>query len=134
MTEEDDHWRQLFDTYRLQVIQAGFGAWDEAAWAEGRPDEPQEVGARFERYAWNFVEMLICLEAGTVDGLVRSLGDRVRTRDGSPVTAVDVLADDGTLEPLSSEFEREGLIDAFAALNRMLFSPGEPEPQEAVSI
>jgi hypothetical protein len=47
---------------------------------------------------------------------------------------VNVLADDGTLEPLSSAFEREGLVEAFAALNRMLFSPEEPEPQETVGV
>lgn len=149
MAETDDDWRELFETYRYEVIRAGFGAWDEAAFADEDPDEradelgdlyrpelsglapdgQEDVSERFERYARRFVKMLNCLEAGTVERLVDQLGDRVRTRDGGPVTTVVVRSGDREIERLGDRYRYEGLVATFLALNEILFSSDEPEPQ-----
>lgn len=152
MAETDDDWRELFETYRLEVIRAGFGAWDEAAFVNDDPDEAPEawdafpkpvlldlgdegrghVSEQFERYAKRFVKMLSCLEAQSVDRLVRDLGELVRTRDGEPVATVLVQTADGKAEALERHSRHEGLVAAFQALNETLFSPGDPEPLETL--
>ena len=148
MAETDDDWRDLFETYRIEVIRAGFGAWDEAAFANDDPDEEPaawddfrkpvfidlgderggHVSEQFERYAKRFVRMLNCLEAQTTDRIVRDLGELVRTRDGEPGAAVLVQTADGEVEALGIRYEHEELVAAFEALNETLFSPGDPEP------
>lgn len=148
MAETDDDWRELFETYRIEVIRAGFGAWDEAAFANDDPDEepaawddfrkpvfidlgddrPGHISERFERYAKRFVKMLSCLEAETVDRLIRDLGELIRTRNGEPVATVVIQNADGEAVTLGTRYQHEGLVAAFQALNETLFSPGDPAP------
>lgn len=147
MAETESDWQELFETYRYEVIRAGFGAWDEAAFADDTPNETERrrtadifdfrsdgdggVSARFERYATAFVQMVACLERGTVERLVGELGERVRTRDGGTVTAVFVRSDEMDDEVLGDRYAYEGIVEIFSELNETLFAPDGPEPQAA---
>ncbi|MFN3352946.1 MAG: hypothetical protein ACK4Z5_04995 [Brevundimonas sp.] len=144
MADTPADWQELFDAYRYEVIRAGFGSWDEAAFANDVPDDEaswkpedavgaftrdDDVSARFERYARAFVRMLACLEGETLRRLLTELGDRVRTRDGLPVTRVIVRSEAGEYEVLSDRYAHEGLIQTFTDLNEKLFAPEDPEPR-----
>lgn len=143
MAETQADWQELFDVYRSEVIRAGFASWDEAAYANDTADDEAglrwadrtefigregDVSARFERYARAFVKMVGCLERETVQRLVADLGERVRTRDGLPVTTVVIRSEEGADEVLGDRYAYEGLAQTFLRLNETLFAPEDPDP------
>lgn len=145
LAETEADWQELFEAYRYQVILAGFGPWDEAAFANDTPDETESwrsadvfglsgdrggaISARFERYANDFVMMLVGLERETVERLSGELGERVRTRDGTPVTTVIVRFGGSDSEVLGDKYSYDGLVQTFVELNETLFAPDGPEPE-----
>ncbi len=98
---------------------------DRFFWPRGGPDD---ASTRFERYANRFVRMLKALEAGTIDGLLSDLGERIRTQEGKGVSVVFIRNGDGELEQLDGRYRHEGLVEAFMALNETLFAPEDPQP------
>lgn len=131
MAESEAEWRDLFETYRLEVIRAGFGVWDEAA--AQAASEAEGIRERFQDYAGNFLKMLGCLNAGTGHDLLRQLGDRISTRDGAPVMEAVIEREGGDVHWIGKGASRPDLVAMFEVLNRMLFGPAAPEkpdPQE----
>ncbi|MNV27457.1 hypothetical protein D3C71_1186080 [compost metagenome] len=123
MDYTDEEWRDLFASYRLEVVRAGFGDWDRLACAEPTEQSPR---AAFRRYARDFVYLLKARGQENRANLISRLGELVRDREGRPVSDVRIVSADGEsrhfLElPIGADEAR-----AFAALNKELFG-GAPD-------